>query len=546
MIYLINNPFVKVKKQFLNSLKNSQYFILFLLGLVSALSFAPTYLFPLAIPAFVTLFLYLENETSKKRCFWLGWSFAFGHFVAGLYWISISLLVDVARFAWLIPFAISLIPAVLAIYIGLSCLLTRQFVLFFKLNRFSAIVIFSIFWVVFEYLRTILFSGFPWNLAGYSLLFSINISQLAAIFGIYGLSFLAVFSFTILALLFKAEKKKIIFLKDRKNRKNFIIPAILLILLIAAWFWGGYRINSTKLAEVKNGNMRLIQPNIKQEFKWDPETKYQSFVKNIDLALKDRKEGQTINYVIWSESAVPYLVDEKSYEILNLIKQAVPQNGYLISGVLRGEFDQYGELKQVFNSVVAINDSAQMVKFYDKRHLVPFGEYIPFQKYLPFISKITDGAEGFGYGHEAKLFKLNSDLPSFNPLICYEIIFSDLVRNANSRPDFILNVTNDAWFGASSGPYQHLAMTQMRSIEYGLPVVRVANSGISALIDPFGRIVAKIALNEEGFLDVKLMEKTKETIYSQHKDYIFILFLVAVLLMIILNKISNVFPSKSN
>lgn len=518
---------------------------MFLFGALAALAFAPTNLLITAIIGFTVLFLHLDQEKSSKKLFWLGWSFAFGHFVVGFYWIAISLLVDIVKFGWLIPFAVSLIPAAMAIYVGLAALLSQKISRYFKLAKLERILIFAIFWVGFEYLRASLFSGFPWNLMGYVFVPTNNIAQLASIIGIYGLSLLALLTCILPALLCEIKNGKIELILLKQNNRNFAIIGIWILILASIAIWGNHRSNSVPLTSAKNGNIRIVQPNIEQTYKWDPKYKYQSFIKNVELSLKDAK-SKNINYVIWSESSIPYLLDSQALELLDAIKKAVPPNGFVISGALRAEFKEDGEVDRVFNSVAVINDQGKITDIYDKRHLVPFGEYVPLQKYLPFISKITDGAEGFASGVESKTIKPVSDLPGFHPLICYEVIFSGLINDVKERPDFLLNVTNDAWFGRSSGPYQHLAMAQIRSIEYGLPLIRAANTGISAFIDPYGRIVSKMPLNKEGFLDVKLFEKLDKTIYDKYGAKILLLLLIFILLPTIINKSIHVFRTKSN
>lgn len=533
-----------MKKQpiLLLSRLRSRFVVSFVLGMLSALVFAPTYLIPLAIIGFSGLFLLIDKEKSLKKSFWLGWSFGFGHFIVGFYWISISLFVDIVAFGWLLPFSITLIPATAAIYIGLTALATKKMANILKVSKLQRIIIFTVFWLFFEYLRSILLSGFPWNLIGYSLIFSTNISQVASIVGIYGLSLLALLIFTIPALLIEITDYNLQFNEDSKG--NFIVISALLSLIVVISAWGNNRINSNELEYIENGNVRVVQPSIKQANKWDPEYKYKSFLKNIDLANSKRRED--VNYVIWSESAIPYALSHNSLELLLEIKKAIPQDAALVSGAIRAKFDLYGQVDEVFNSVFAIDDDGHIKDIYDKRHLVPFGEYIPFQKYVPFISKITNGGVGFSSGNDVKIIQPQTDLPSFLPLICYEAIFTNLSRSKEERPDFLLNITNDGWFGRSSGPYQHLAMAQTRSIEYGLPLIRAANNGVSAYIDPYGRVVDKMPLNKIDIMDVKLVEKLEVTLYDKYGMKILLFILILILSPLILSKLKNVFRPNAN
>lgn len=513
-----------------NKLKSffcNKYFTSFALGSISAAAFAPLYFFPLAIIAFSGLFLILKNDQTRKESFWIGWCFGFGQFVFGIYWICISLFVDIERFFWLLPFALFALPAYFAIYVGFATLATNFISRKFNLEDWRKILILAVFWTIGEMLRSVVFTGFPWNLLGYSFLFSLAISQIASIIGIYGLSLFAVISYTYPALFFRIENKKIKFGLE-KNSKLFVF--FVASAIVAVWLFGSIRFASFKEELHPNATFRLVQPSIKQEYKWNPRTKHESFLEHIKLSNQEGFEN--VNYVIWSESAVPYSIDESSLGLLSEISLAAPQNGFVITGGIKVKFKNGSrELEEVWNSVFAINNTAQIVDNYDKSHLVPFGEYVPFSEYLPFVSKITDGSVNFSEGDGAKTIRLNDSSPSFSPLVCYEGIFSNNVINKKDPPQFLLNLTNDAWFGISSGPYQHFDMTRMRSIEYGMPLIRVANNGISGLTNPVGKIVASMPLNHKGIIDVKLMKNLPETFYAKYQNKV--VFLIGFLLLII-------------
>ncbi len=506
----------------IKSIIKNQYFIALILGSISASIFAPLYFFPLAILTFSGLFLLSNHCRNNKESFWIGWCFGFGQFVFGLYWISISLFVDIERFFWLLPFALFLIPAVLAIYIGLTLLLVNFIAKKFTIASWKKILLLAVIWVFFEYLRSILFTGFPWNLVGYSFLFSESLSQSASAVGIYGLSLIAITFYCSGALFLELRnpkifgqeifKKKIKFSLD-KNSQPFLGFVAVIIGLV--WIVGFYRFNNYQPQLYPNATFRLVQPAVKQEDKWSPDYRYNAFLENIRLSHKAGFEN--VNYVVWSESAVPYIINPlTSYGLLGDIATAAPKDGFVIAGALRAKFkDNNRDLSNIWNTIFVINNKAQAVDYYDKNHLVPFGEYIPFANQFPFISKITDGAVNFSSGDGFKTLKLNSKTPSFSPLVCYEAIFPDNIIDKANPPKFLLNLTNDAWFGSSSGPYQHFDMVKMRSIEYGMPTIRVANSGISGLINPVGKVIAAIPLNQKGVLDVMLMENLPQTIYMK-------------------------------
>lgn len=468
---------------------------LFILGLLSAILFAPINLFPIGFLVF-SILLILIDQKNPRKAFYLGWFFAFGHFAAGLYWISISLFVDIARFWWLLPFSLSLIPAILALYIAISCYFYCKIIDKFQIrDKIIKIFLFSAIWVIFEILRSILFTGLPWNLLGYSFLFWDLMPQIASVIGIYGLSFVAIIFFTIPYFCYK---------NDLKKKKNIFYLLSCVFLLIFMVIFGYFQINNNEITQ-KSAKIRLIQPNIKQEDKWSKESRYESFLKNITYSKGDfmEKSGQKPDYIIWSEASVPYILGHDRKSLLNEISQIIPQNSLLITGAIRAKYDDSQSVKEIFNSLFIIDSNARIIDHYDKSHLVPFGEYIPFAKFLPFLSKITYGSLDFSSGDGNKSLKLNNNI-SFSPLICYEIIFPWKIIDPYNKEDFIVNITNDDWFGVSSGPYQHLNMARMRAIENQLPVIRVANSGITAIINKNGRLLKKIDLNKEGKLDFEL------------------------------------------
>lgn len=492
----------------------------FLAGSVGALAFAPFHFFFAIIFSLTFFFFLLAEAKQKKAAFWRGFYFGFGHFLCGIYWIAISLLVDAKQFAWLIPFALTLIPAALALYLALFALSYYFFCeKFFLQKTYQKILLFSLLWIFFEALRATFFSGFPWNLLGYVWMFNQEFLQTASIFGVYGLSFLAVFV---------ALSPTLFFEKFRRKKPAFgdkIFAAFLLLLLISAFVFGFKNIADGKNEARLKARARLIQANVKQELKWDPKTRYENFLKHI--ALTNSKNLDDIDLVIWSETSVPYVVDENP-ELLSKLALAVPPQGFLITGALRMESENFS---QKFWNSVFILDKNGVVKSYDKQHLVPFGEYVPLQKFLPFIDKITGGGEGFASGDGAKTLDLGRFL--VGPLICYEAIFSSEVLDEKAAPDFFVNLTNDAWFGKSSGPYQHFDMARMRAVEYGIPLIRVAGSGVSALFDSVGGVVAKTQLHEEVVMDVDLSVNSSPTLYRLYgrKPLLLVVLLLSLVLV---------------
>lgn len=504
-------------------LKKSQnkFFLATCAGSICALAFAPFHFFIAAIISISTFhFLVEERASSVKQAAVVGFFYGFGYFFAGIYWISISLLVDAQNFAWLIPFALTLIPSILALYFAALAASYKKLSNKFNFTQnYQKILLFALLWLIAEILRSNLFTGFSWNLLGYSLMFSNFAIQAASIFGIYGLSFFATLFCLVPILLIKHSKSNKVYSKNNK-----IFAVFLMILFAANLVFGYYRLQNNKIITNSEIKLRLVQGNIKQDLKWDPVTKHQNFLKHVALSNVEGKEG--ISTTIWSETAVPYAIDN-SPQLIEELKKAVPQSGSLITGGLRVKYknDEQGNLENIWNSVFTINQNG-IANYYDKHHLVPFGEYVPFAKFLPFIEKITGGGEGFGEGEGPKT--LEAEGFTFSPLICYEVIFADKIIDKNNRPDLLVNVTNDAWFGVSSGPFQHFDMTKMRAVEYGIPLARVANTGISAFIDPLGQEIARLNLNQEGIIDVNLVNKLDETVFSRFNYMILLLVVVAI------------------
>ena len=491
----------------------SKYFISTLAGALCALAFAPFYFIIFASISLSVFYFLLEKEKNKKEIFFLGFTYGFGYFLAGNYWIAISLLVDAKSFAWLIPFALSLIPSALAMYMALLALSYKKII-----TKLKNIISFAILWIVFEALRSHLFTGFAWNLLGYIWMIDEVFAQGANVFGIYGLSFLAV----LVSLL------PILFLKNHNKKDDKIFAAFISLLFLANLIYGKIYLDESKLITNNKTKIRLVQANIKQEMKWDEKEKYNNFFKTIRLTNQNNLDD--VKIVIWSETSLPFIVDDNA-ELLEKLKLATPKDGFLISGGLRVDADDY-QIKNAWNSIF-IFDQKGVVDFYDKHHLVPFGEYVPLQKFIPFINKITQGAVGFSSGSGSKTITLSN--LKISPLICYEAIFFDKIIDKNNRPNLLVNLTNDAWFGFSTGPFQHFDMTRMRAIEHGIPLIRVANTGISAMVDPFGRVVKKINLNLEGVIDVSLIEALEPTIYEKYDQLplIILISLISIFLFIL-------------
>jgi apolipoprotein N-acyltransferase len=389
-----------------------------LCGILAALALPPFFYCPLGISGFSGLYLLLQKSNNTKQSFWRGWSFGFAHHVVGLYWISNSLLVDADRFAWLIPFAVSLIPAAAAVYIGLVAALYKKIALTpspLPKGEGQSIIYFVILWVIAEYLRAHLFTGFPWNLMGYAFNIADETMQAAHIVSIYGLSFLFVLAATAPALLLQKQRLIVIVC-------TLLFPAML-------YGYGYQRLVNAPQAST-DIPIRIVQANIVQNQKWDDATRMQGFIKHLELS-RGAKSGAVI---IWPETSVPFFLNEEP-EARAMIGKVIGKTQTLVTGTLRAERE--GEyLTQLWNSMEVLQ-KGEIVATYDKARLVPFGEFVPLRRLFPFVEKITHGSIDFSSGKGATTLAL-SDIPAFSPLICYEIIYPDYHPQAGAAK-WILN-----------------------------------------------------------------------------------------------------------
>jgi apolipoprotein N-acyltransferase len=445
----------------------------------------------ISFPVFLWL---IEGSGSWWRAFRDGWWFGFGHFIAGFYWIGLSLLVDAAQFAWLYPFAVLCIPAVLAIYTGAVAVLVRL-----APPGTASILALAAVWTLVEVLRGILFTGFPWNSIGIVWTISDATMQLASVTGVYGLSFL-----TVLAAASPAA------LGRPSGGRNLIAPVAGLIIVGGLWAGGALRLSNVETETVPGVTLRIVQPNIAQAKKWHPDYRDKHLATFLRLSNAPGERPPT--HIIWPETAVPFIVATDGAR-RRVMASVIKNDGLLLTGAVRTS-TLGSQSYRLWNSLYAINAKAEIVATYDKFHLVPFGEYVPFRRWVSF-AKITAGRTDFSAGPGPKTLRLPG-LPPFSPLICYEIIFPDNVTQQGSASRWLLNVTNDAWFGTSSGPYQHFAMARLRSVEQGLPLVRAANTGISGITDSYGRVTARLGLNQQGFVDGALPQALDApTIFSR-------------------------------
>lgn len=478
-----------------------KYLALFGLGAVSVLSLPPIGFFPvlfLTIPAFIWL---SQTAAGKFKSFLGGWAFGAGYFIFGLHWVSAALFVDIAAWGWVMPFSLVLGPAVLGLFYGFIPLMVH----YWRASMPAYPALFAASWALVEYLRGHILTGFPWNFAAQGWEYLLPVLQTVSLGGVYSLTLLTVFWAA--AACYRAHKK-------------WLLGAALSFLLL--FCFGVLRLAQNPTVQNGETMIRIVQANIPQTMKWDPDEDWRNLEKHIALsASRAHEENPPPRFVVWPESASRHDFSHFK-EIASYIGQRLPQNSVALIGNIRVTADRLENVSAYHNSLSALDRKGEVLGTYDKHHLVPFGEYLPLRAYITFkpLALALAGIGDFTPGDGAKTLQV-ADMPAFSPLICYEAIFPAAVADQTQRPAWLVNVTNDGWYGQSAGPYQHLAITRLRAIEEGLPLVRAANTGISAIIDPAGRMVARLGLGDTGQLDGILPAPLPRTLYAAAGDKVF-------------------------
>lgn len=499
-------------------------------GAVSALALAPWFAFPvlwLSLPVLIWMLDGTAAPAGSARRGGLvsaaavGWSFGFGYFVAGLWWIGAAFFVDAERFAWLMPLAVLGLPAVLAVFWALGAILAR---LHWPVG-WRRIAVFAAAFSLAEWLRGHTLGGFPWNSLGYALTPTPLMMQSAALVGLWGLTLAAFVIFAAPAVLLAPDGAL------RRGNRLFMVCAAGLFLSHLAF--GAVRLAGPPEDASTDVRLRIVQPAIPQNEKWVEDNAEAIFALQLELSgagFGFEDEGiEAFDLIIWPESAFPFYLEERP-EALLALADLLPEGATLLSGAARAPPVTAGESARVFNSVLVIGDRGEVLDSYDKAHLVPFGEFLPFQSTLESIglSQLTQMPGGFAAGPGLRTLPL-VDRPSFGPLICYEIIFPGAATEAGRRPGWLLNVTNDAWYGNTPGPRQHFHQARLRAVEEGLPLVRAANTGISAIVDTKGNVIERLGVDEIGVVDGYLPTAGSPTGYSRYGDLVFWIALLGVL-----------------
>lgn len=468
----------------------------------------------------LSLFYVLLCTAQKTRtAFLYGWLFGFGYFGAGLSWIGNALLVDGNEFAWVWPLAVAALPALLALFTAAACALSVRAA---DIKRPGGFILFIASLIASEWLRGHVFTGFPWNLYGYAWAGNLPMAQLASVGGIYWL--------TLLTTLWAALPG---FLMVWTARPSFKILVLLVLALSmgTGFIYGTNRLENHPTVLRQDVIVRLVQPGISQEDKWNPAKGGDNFRKILSLSEAEKENESVATLIVWPETAMsaPLLNNPSAAAALKGVLSQYGQTVYLLSGILRFDTGPDGK-ERYYNSLSLFDKDLREVEAYNKSHLVPFGEYIPWQDLIPLSPFASFSGFTPGDGPQTSLIP---GIGGYSPLVCYEIIFSGAVTSAGQdKPGFIVNVTNDAWYGDSAGPRQHFAQARFRAIEEGLPVIRSANTGISGIIDPLGRIVAREDLFASAGQNVVLPAPLERIpLYGRTKDAVFFATLAGFLVL---------------
>ncbi len=473
------------------------YLFLVILGILTGVSYSYIYLIPIIIISFAYFFFSIEKSINQKNSFFIGWIFGTGFFFGSMHWIIFPFLIY-EQHLYLSPVVLIIFPVLLGLFFSIPSLFLHNFLkivnsdcLYFK--SFSL----SLFFLISELTRSYIFGGLPFNLTAQIWAFNSKFIQIVSFIGVYGLSFLTINWLVILSFLIL------------EKRKSFF--AILILLPVFLYNFDNFYFKKKSSLINKNINVRVIQPNIPQEDKWNKLKIPIHLEKLINLTNKDLNEKEKY-LVVWPEVAIPFYLNEEK-ELVEYLRKEIKQNVILVAGALKREFSN-NDFK-IYNSLYLLKKDEFFV--YDKRKLVPFGEFVPFRKFLKF-TKLTEGSTDFSEGLNKKKidFKIDDKIFFLEPSICYEAIFQSFVEY---KPHLFVNITNDGWFGTTIGPKQHLAASIYRAVEKGSPLIRSANSGISVITNSNGKILKKIDLQKTGYIDVKLSTNNNNTFFMKFKNY---------------------------
>ncbi len=488
-------------------------------GAATALAHPPFGILP-GLLGYALLMFLAERATSTRGAFWMGWLSGFAYFFISCWWVAEAFLVNPAQ-AWMAPFAASLLPIGLGLFWGTATALYRRFLP----AGVKRVLFFAALFCLLEWLRGHLLTGFPWNPAGASWKAGSTASQFASIAGVYGLSFVTVAAAAAFGPL----------LGDGPRKARFGAAALGALTIAALLIGGAVRLSQAQL-ELTGTVVRIVQADVEQESKWTPEA-YRGIVDRY-VNLTGRPGAVTPDLIIWPEGALPASANQvfaNGSPEAAAIARAVQPGQSLILGLGRGLPDPSApEGARYFNSLFVLTDQGgdglSITAVYDKYRLVPFGEFLPAGGLLGALGvrSLTHMPTDFSPGPRPAPIDIPG-APRAQPLICYESLYPGFTPGGAARPEWIVNISNDAWFGRSSGPLQHLNLASYRAIETGLPVVRSTPTGVSAMIDPWGRVIGdqRLEPGESGVIDARLPRPTSATLYGQVGDLLFWLAVLA-------------------
>ncbi len=510
------------------TLLNNRFFVLFLapflLGALTVLGFSPYNFILINFFSFsILLFLILTVKKKTKSRYrkrkknlnflYLGCAFGFGFFLFGNYWITISLTHE-DTFKKLIPFALILIPLFLSLFFGLATFIIGPF----AEKNISYVLLFSLIFSIFEYIRGNILTGFPWNLISYSFVWSIESIQILSKIGTYSLSLILLTFFC----------TPFLFINNRVVYRNLTFSLILLILFIGNFFYGSFKIDKSNYRFDDKISVKIISPNFSlKEYNEKSEI---TLIKRLIKISDPQKNNKTL--FIWPEGIFyeSYLQDIKRYK--KIFEDNFSKNHLIILG------SNSLENKKYYNSLVVLNNKLEVLSLYNKINLVPFGEFLPLENILFKLGykKITRGYNSFSKGNKRSEINLGE---TFNnklviPLICYEIIYPGKIKNKNQFPDLVINISEDGWFGESIGPYQHFSKSIYRSVEEGVFIARSANKGLSAFIDPNGKVLKSLNTGESGSLELNFPYFNAPTLFSNYGNKIFALIIFFYIFLILI------------
>lgn len=509
-----------------------RFLLLVLTGAIAGLSIPPLFVLPalfLAFPVWVWCLDGAERQRGWRRltgpAFSIGFAFGWGYFIVAFHWLGAAFLVDGGVMLVLMPFAILALAALIALFWGVASALAH---LFWSHGPWR-IVTLATFLTSAEWARGHVLTGFPFDLLGYALTPTDEMMQLASVIGIYGLTLLTALLAMIPALIWPA---------DGRSLSRRLLPFFLAVAVIAAQLGYGYnRLAGTVATERTDIALRLVQPLVYEHSDFgnvDPVALIDRLLMLSDMRMDPTDQGLAdITHLVWPESSLPFFLATYP-EALARIARLLPETTTLLTGAPRQQYEPGAAEPSgpPFNSVLAIDTNGEVIDSYDKSHLVPFGEFLPFGPFFATlgIKQFVPGAEGWAHGDARRRLMSLPATPPFLTLICYEILFSgDLGDTAGAQ--FILNVTNDAWFDGSIGPAQHAHHARVRAVEEGMSLIRAANTGLTFATDPLGRITAEIAPQQMAALDVRPHQRLASTVFSQLRYWPLLIALLAGLLI---------------